>query len=71
MRRNKVLDESSFVDENVHIDVEYEDYIKHESKKPGLDDFTLSEYTEKGSTPMRFIPFSSVEFIGQMVTRVS
>uniref|UniRef100_A0A7M5WJ25 Anoctamin n=2 Tax=Clytia hemisphaerica TaxID=252671 RepID=A0A7M5WJ25_9CNID len=28
-------------------DAEYEAYLRHEHKKPPLDDFTLSEYTEK------------------------
>ena len=43
-----MLDEGSFVNENVSADVEFEDYIQHERKKPDLNDFTLSEYTEKG-----------------------
>lgn len=48
VRRNKVLVEGSFVDENASADVAFEDYIQHERKKPNLNDFTLSEYTEKG-----------------------
>ncbi|XP_065059124.1 anoctamin-7-like [Rhopilema esculentum] len=47
MKRNKVLDEGSFVNENVPADVEFEDYMRNEKEKPPIKDFTLSEYTEK------------------------
>ena len=47
-QRNKILDDGSFMNENLDSDIEFEDYVEHERKKPPVGDFTLSEYTEKG-----------------------
>ena len=55
MKRNKVLDEGSFVKENVPADVEFEDYMRNEKEKPPVKDFTLSEYTEKGKNCLTFV----------------
>ena len=48
IKRNQILDGSTFIHENLDSDVEFEDYMEHERKKPDIDNFTLSEYTEKG-----------------------
>ena len=47
--RNKNLVSSVELQEkDTSDDVDYEGYLLHEYKKPALNDFTLSEYTEKG-----------------------
>ena len=48
-------------------DVDYEGYLLHEYKKPALNDFTLSEYTEKGlwSRIQSLIFFSLINIIVQ------
>ena len=55
-----MIDDLSNAEENLSSDVEYEDYLQHERKKPDLKDFTLSEYTEKG---INLIKMHSINFL--------